>query len=115
MLVLAVLLILMITLFITFVRRIGMDETAYDQGSRVDTQVPTIYNTSSLSKEKEVVLPVRITGKKNELIKRTDSNTNNMNCDRFLFSGKYSQTGRIRTKQKVIIFKGDDLYEEIKK
>lgn len=47
-------------------------------------------------------------------IYRKDNKPNNMNCDRYKFSGKYSKTGKMRTKKEAYVFPGEDPLQVIK-
>lgn len=76
---------------------------------------PSNNKLSDCNKEKEAVLPTRITNKKHAVIKGKWSDLDNMNCRKYVFSAKFSQTKRIRTKQQVMIFDGDDFNDVIKK
>lgn len=81
-------------------------------------QSSTSDSTAILSehgKAKQAVLPTSVTGKSNEPVKKTGHPSHNMNCERYVFSAKFTQTGRIRSKKEVIIFEGDDVSESIKK
>ena len=45
---------------------------------------------------------------------RHGNHSNNMNCDWYKFSGKYTTTGRIRTNKDAYVFKNEDPLEVIK-
>lgn len=68
---------------------------------------------SDYGKVKTTNLSTRIIKTTNEPI-RNVSCSHNMNCDRYLFSAKFTKTGRIRTNKQVVIFEGEDIYNKIK-
>ena len=47
-------------------------------------------------------------------IYRKDLKPNNMNCDKYRFSGKYSKTGKMRTKREAFVFQGENPLQVIK-
>lgn len=46
-------------------------------------------------------------------IYRHETSCNNLNCDEYIFSGKYVETNRIRTKKHIIVFPDQNVKEEI--
>ncbi len=40
---------------------------------------------------------------------RKNTKTNNMNCDKYIFSGKYKETGKIRKNKLIYVFEGEDV------
>ena len=89
-------------------------ETSYAQRDYQNQYNPTP-KLSGHGKAKQAVLPTSITGKTNEPVKKAGHPSHNMNCERYVFSAKFSQTGRMRTNKEVIIFEGDDVFDMIRK